>query len=188
LPGWAERVAAQCTAAEYAAFERQLDLVPPPAPVPVDAKAQLRREQARANRDKHEVPFLIQVRTLKLPEPIRNYRFAAEAVGWSLDGNNRKTDGKLRARLLREGFGDWKMDFAWPELRIAVEIEGAPGKGAHTTARGFTKDCVKYGEAIAMDWTLLRFTGGQVHSGYAINLTYRIFRNRGLIRPEVDEP
>jgi very-short-patch-repair endonuclease len=172
---------AECTDAELQAFERQLDLVPTEPPSPAAMAAQLRREKARADRDKWEVPFLIQLRALKIPEPIRNYRFAADAVGWNVDGKNNRNGGKLRDKLLKDGLGDWKMDFAWPQWLLAVEIDGAPGKGAHTTAKGYTKDCVKCGEATAMGWTVIRVTGTQVKTGYAINLTYRVLRNRGLL-------
>lgn len=148
--------------------------------------AVLRAAKAAANRDKWEVPFLVQVRTLKLPEPLRNYRFAASHLGWALDGTN-PAAARFRPLLLAAGLKDWKMDFAWPSWWLAVEIEGAPGHGRHTSAAGFTHDCVKYGEALILGWTILRVTGQQVRSGYAINLTYRAFkaRSRLLNIPEV---
>jgi hypothetical protein len=139
----------------------------------------LRAQRAAANRDKWEVPFLIQVRTLKLPEPIRNYRFAAHHLGWDVAGNN-PAAARFRPLLLAAGLKDWKMDFAWPSYYLAVEIEGAPGHGRHTSAPGFTGDCVKYGEAKVLGWDVLRVTGQQVKSGYAINLTYRVFKGRAI--------
>jgi len=48
----------------------------------------------------------------------------------------------------------WKFDFAWPELKLAVEIEG---QGRHQTFVGFRRDCDKYNAALAMGWRVLRF-------------------------------
>ena len=34
----------------------------------------------------------------------------------------------------------WRFDFAWPERRFAVEIEGiTPGQGRHQTIKGFLR-------------------------------------------------
>lgn len=58
----------------------------------------------------------------------------------------------------------WRFDFAWPEIAVAMEIEGGvfQKKGGHTTGSGYTKDCEKYNEAIYLGWTILRFTTAQV--------------------------
>ena len=53
----------------------------------------------------------------------------------------------------------FRFDFAWPEQKIAVEIEGGLyGKGRHTTINGFNNDCEKYNLAVVMGWRVLRFT------------------------------
>jgi very-short-patch-repair endonuclease len=48
----------------------------------------------------------------------------------------------------------WKFDFAWPAIKLAVEIEG---QGRHQTFVGFRRDCDKYNAALAMGWRVLRF-------------------------------
>lgn len=48
----------------------------------------------------------------------------------------------------------WRFDFAWPTLRIAVEIEG---RGRHQTVVGFRNDCEKYNAALRLGWRVLRF-------------------------------
>lgn len=48
----------------------------------------------------------------------------------------------------------WRFDFAWPDLALAVEIEG---RGRHQTVVGFRHDCEKYNEAIAGGWRVMRF-------------------------------
>lgn len=48
----------------------------------------------------------------------------------------------------------WRFDFAIPELKLAVEIEG---RGRHQTVDGFRKDCEKYNAALLLGWRVLRF-------------------------------
>jgi hypothetical protein len=48
----------------------------------------------------------------------------------------------------------WRFDFAWPEVKLAVEIEG---RGRHQNVVGFRKDAEKYNTAIALGWRVLRF-------------------------------
>lgn len=63
----------------------------------------------------------------------------------------------------------WRFDFAWPDIGLAVEVEGGTWtKGRHTTGAGFEKDAEKYNEAALLGWTILRFTSGMVRSGVAV--------------------
>lgn len=53
----------------------------------------------------------------------------------------------------------WRFDLAWPEQKIAVEIEGGTWiSGRHSRGSGFEKDCMKYNTAATMGWRVLRFT------------------------------
>lgn len=75
----------------------------------------------------------------------------------------------------------WEFDFAWPEVAIAVEIEGGiwrgrgfgsktannPG-GAHSHPLQILRDIEKYNEAARMGWRIFRFTTDMVKSGEAI--------------------
>ena len=87
----------------------------------------------------------------------------------------------LRIRLEKAGIGGyerehrfdtvrkWRLDFAWPPLKLAVECEGGVmAGGRHTSAQGFTGDCEKYNAAAIAGWTVLRFTADQIRSGYAL--------------------
>lgn len=68
----------------------------------------------------------------------------------------------------------WRFDFAWPEERLAVEIEGGVwSDGRHTRGNGFTKDCEKYNEATLAGWRVLRVTGEQIRDGSAVNWIMR---------------
>jgi len=47
---------------------------------------------------------------------VREYRFAAIATGGTGKG--------LRERLAKAGLKDWRIDFAFPQWKWAVEVEG----------------------------------------------------------------
>lgn len=71
----------------------------------------------------------------------------------------------------------WRLDFAWPDQKLAVEIEGGTwGGGRHTTGAGFEKDCEKYAEALCLGWRVLRVTGTQVRKGQAVGWLTRCIR------------
>ncbi len=64
----------------------------------------------------------------------------------------------------------WRFDFAWPDQKIAVEIEGGTrSMGRHQRHYGFEADCYKYNRAAMLGWRVLRFTTGMVASGEAID-------------------
>src|SRR5688572_10984501 len=53
----------------------------------------------------------------------------------------------------------WRFDFAWPDHRVALEVEGgAFTRGRHTRGAGFVKDMEKYNTATLAGWRVLRVT------------------------------
>jgi len=58
----------------------------------------------------------------------------------------------------------WRFDFAFPEEKVAVEVEGGVwssqhgGKSRHFTGTGAIADMEKYSNAAALGWRILRFT------------------------------
>lgn len=93
---------------------------------------------------KLEEDFAFQLRALKLPTAHREYRF----------------HDKRR----------WRFDFAWPDRMLAVEVEGGVWtQGRHTRGSGFIADTEKYNTAALLGWTVLRFHGGAITSGEAVN-------------------
>lgn len=77
----------------------------------------------------------------------------------------------------------WRFDFAWPELWVAVEIEGLRkifignvpyAIGRHCTFSGFAEDCVKYAHAAILGWSVLRFNQALVKDGMALALTEQL--------------
>lgn len=129
--------------------------------------------KARANREKHEKPFERQIAALGLPACQREYRFAAISVGWGCEPGAQNKGVPLRRRLIDAGLRDWRFDFAWPDSLVALEIEGAPGRGRHTTAKGYADDCRKYNAATLLGWRVYRVVGAMVRSGEAIDLVAR---------------
>jgi len=61
----------------------------------------------------------------------------------------------------------WRFDFALPELKIAVEIDG----GVHRIAERFASDREKLNAATLQGWRVLRFSPTDVARGVAIALT-----------------
>ena len=99
-----------------------------------------------------EATFALQIKSMNLPEPVREFKFHP----------SRK----------------WKFDFAWTDINLAVEIEGGVWSGGrHSTGVGFTLDCEKYAEALCLGWRVLRVTGGQVKSMQALMWTKRLIND-----------
>lgn len=64
-----------------------------------------------------------------------------------------------------DGMRNWRFDFAWPMVLVAVEIEGGVYvNGGHTRPAGYQKDCEKYNKAIELGWRVLRFTPQMVEA------------------------
>lgn len=64
---------------------------------------------------------------------------------------------------------DWRFDFAWPDARVAVEIEGGTkGRSRHTQHAGFKDDCVKYNTAAMWGWCVIRLTPDMVDDGWIL--------------------
>ncbi len=99
-----------------------------------------------------EETFAYHLKIAGLPEPKREYKF--------------------------HDVRKWRFDFAWPELMIAVEVEGVTHFGnnkngtmkigRHQTAKGYEADCEKYNAAALAGWKVFRFTQKQVRQGIAL--------------------
>jgi very-short-patch-repair endonuclease len=84
-----------------------------------------------------------QIKVAQLPEPIRELMFHP----------TRK----------------WRADFAWPDHRVMLEVEGGVWVvGAHNRGAHFESDCEKYAEAALLGWTVIRATGRHVKNGTAL--------------------
>lgn len=60
----------------------------------------------------------------------------------------------------------WRFDYAWPEHKIALEIEGGVfTRGRHTRPSGFLKDMEKYNRAAQLGYRVFRCTPNSIHTG-----------------------
>lgn len=57
------------------------------------------------------------------------------------------------------GFGKTRFDFAWPEIKLAVEVEGGTWvTGRHSRGTGYAQDIKKYNAAQLAGWRVIRVT------------------------------
>jgi hypothetical protein len=66
----------------------------------------------------------------------------------------------------------FRFDRAWPEQRVAVEVQGGTWTttGAHSRGSGIERDCLKLSMAAALGWRVLPVTKSMIESGEAVRL------------------
>lgn len=112
-------------------------------------QAYLQTEIKNAARTKYEDLLFSQIKGLGYKEPVREFKFHPD----------RK----------------WRFDFAYPEEKVAIEVEGGIWSGGrHTRGTGFEGDCEKYNAAALAGWRVFRFTTGMVTAGNAITILGRL--------------
>lgn len=120
-------------------------------PVPENPASAAKRGPTLQAASKGEEEFALQLRALRLPPPQREFRFHPHRA--------------------------FRFDFAWPQLpcgrRLAVEIEGGLHSGGrHVRPQGYKRDLEKYNSAVALGWTLLRFSSAMVFNGEAVRAVH----------------
>lgn len=69
----------------------------------------------------------------------------------------------------------FRFDMCWPDLMLAVEVDGATWTGGrHTSGAGYERDCIKLGEALILGWKVVRVTMSMIRDGTATDLMRRI--------------
>lgn len=104
----------------------------------------VRRASTRLVRAKPDLVLLMHCRAMGLPEPVAEFRFHPTRR--------------------------WRFDFAWPDLKLAVEIDGGAfmaGGGRHTRGAGYRADCEKLAEAAIAGWRVIRCLPEHVTKGEA---------------------
>lgn len=101
--------------------------------------------------DTAERTFEFQVKTSvyleKWGPPATQYRFAQEPIG-----------------------REWRFDFAWPAIKIGVEIQGGVWtRGAHGHPADILRNMEKHNDAALLGWHFFQFTPDQVKSGEALH-------------------
>lgn len=72
----------------------------------------------------------------------------------------------------------WRFDWAWPEERVALEIEGGiwmAGKGAHSRPMNIIRDQEKQNEAGKLGWRIFRFSPREFKKGIAQAFMQEVF-------------
>lgn len=67
----------------------------------------------------------------------------------------------------------WRFDFAWPDLKFAVEVEGVTygeDAGRHQRGKGYENDLEKYHYAMLNRWDVYRCSGRLINSLEAVKL------------------
>lgn len=77
---------------------------------------------------------------------------------WTQLGST-QTDLPMYREYQFDAVRKWRFDFAFPEVKLAIEVEGGvwSGKG-HATPKRYEADCWKYNAAQAQGWVVLRYT------------------------------
>lgn len=69
----------------------------------------------------------------------------------------------------------FKFDLAWPDERLALEIDGGTWTGGrHTSGAGYERDCIKLAEAMILGWDVVRVTMSMIRDGTASDLMGRL--------------
>lgn len=132
--------------------------VPEPTPAVAPPPKQPRQQKPvgpmalryRYNRAGANGRLLWQIAVHGLPEPVAEYRFHPERR--------------------------WRFDFAWPDRRIALEVEGLTHNGGrHQRIKGYTQDLQKYNDAALRGWMLIRVTPAMIRGFSAIEVVRRAF-------------
>ena len=73
----------------------------------------------------------------------------------------------------------WRFDYALPDLKIAIEIEGGVfSNGRHTRGKGYLNDMEKYNMASELGWTLLRYTPTQLNESKTYEQIKRVIKTK----------
>jgi very-short-patch-repair endonuclease len=82
-----------------------------------------------------------------------------QAVELILSGHGVKFEREYRFNTARR----WRLDFAIPDYKIGVEVEGGMWvRGRHSRPLGYANDCEKYNSAACLGWTVLRYTSDMI--------------------------
>lgn len=74
----------------------------------------------------------------------------------------------------------WRWDYAWPEYRLALEIQGGTWtSGRHSRGKGYKNDVEKLNAGQLAGWLVLWATTEQVQSGEAMTWVEQALKTRG---------
>lgn len=122
----------------------------PARAAPIEAiTAPVKKGRPKSGPSELELAFAKQLTVLELPPPQREFKFHP----------NR----------------DWRFDYAWPDKKIAVEVQGMP----HRIRERFLSDVEKLAVAQIHGWQVLLVAGQDVRSGRAVSWLVTLWEMRG---------
>jgi len=121
------------------------------------AGAKPRQAATYAAKPDYARDLAIQIRADKLLEPILEYAFDKQ-----LDGGGR----------------GWCFDLCWPDLRLAMEVDGA----VHRIKARFKSDLAKHQQADRLGYRVLRVSPAQVRDGTALDMASTAVSGRTIER------
>lgn len=70
----------------------------------------------------------------------------------------------------------YRLDFAWPDFKLAVEVQGGTWSGGrHTRGAGYEHDRRRQNRLQLAGWIVLEFTGSMIDSGEALGMIIEFF-------------
>jgi len=118
----------------YRARHGKLELQVAGETSPAVDKANLARSTANCGEGMLEASVFALARELRVPQPVAELAFHP---------------GRR-----------WRFDFAWPDYRVALEVEGGiwrkGGKGAHSGGAAIERDIEKHNHATVLGWRVIR--------------------------------
>lgn len=73
----------------------------------------------------------------------------------------------------------WRFDYAIPDLRIAIEIDGGIWiNGRHNRASGYLGDMEKFNAAATLGWVVLKFTPQEQYRQKTLELITQTIANK----------
>ena len=80
----------------------------------------------------------------------------------------------------------WRFDYAWPEQRVALEVDGGVWTGGrHTRGAGFIKDMEKLNAATVAGWRVVRVVPGKLCASATVGMLESLLmpERKGLQEP-----
>lgn len=96
-----------------------------------------------------ELAFAKQISDHRLPNPLREFQFMTSR--------------------------DWRMDYAWPDFKLAVEVQGM----VHRIKKRFLADVEKLAYAQMHGWTVLLIAGQDIRSPRGVMWLQTLLEQRG---------
>lgn len=143
------------------------------AAVSLLASVQRKQKRKTSQNKVGEELFDFQCRSHRLPPHVWKFKLMKSE-------QTPRKDGKPIPKM-------WEFDFAWPEFKLIVEINGGvwrPGGGAHSHPIDITRNMTKQNDAALAGFVVLQFTPDEVKhkDAPAISFTQRVLHARGWHR------